>query len=234
MVGGTREAAHRDVQRWRGGAGDGGVDREIHALGVLDPGRSARRRDRGFGIRARERIDPMRKQQIAALVALVVGAATVALAVAVAVSEFPRGLFLLALVLVAGASAWYGVLRRGIARAAGLAVAGLALAGSVALILGGGTPLGELLVAAGLLVSLAAARAAIHVHVDLPSAVPPAPGGALLQSALGWRQSGALLARGRGTRPRDRADRAEAGRRPRGTRSGSGGPGCRRARDGRR
>ena len=115
----------------------------------------------------------MRKQQIAALVALVVGAATVALAVAVAVSEFPRGLVLLALVLVAGASAWYGVLRRGIARAAGLAVAGLALAASLALILGGGTPLGELLVAAGLLVSLAAARAALDVHVDLPSAAAP-------------------------------------------------------------
>ncbi len=49
----------------------------------------------------------MRRQQIAAVVALVVGAATVAVAVAVAVSEFPRGLGLMACVLVAGAAAWY-------------------------------------------------------------------------------------------------------------------------------
>ena len=65
----------------------------------------------------------MRRQRIAAVVALVVGAATMALAVAVAVSEFPRGLGLLACVLVAGAAAWYGVLRRGVARVAGLTVA---------------------------------------------------------------------------------------------------------------
>ena len=69
----------------------------------------------------------------AAAVALVVGAATIALAVAVAVSEFPRGLVLLGCVVVAGAAAWYGALRRGIARDAGLAVAALALAGAVAI-----------------------------------------------------------------------------------------------------
>ena len=54
------------------------------------------------------------RRRLAAIVALVVGAATVALAVVVAVSEFPRGLGLLGCVLVAGASAWYGVLRRGL------------------------------------------------------------------------------------------------------------------------
>ena len=47
-----------------------------------------------------------------------------------AVSEFPRGLVVLACVVVAGAAAWYGVLRRGVARVAGLAVAGVALAGA--------------------------------------------------------------------------------------------------------
>ena len=56
-------------------------------------------------------------RRLAAIVALVVGAATLALAVAVAVSEFPRGLVLLGCVLVAGVSAWYGVLRRGELRA---------------------------------------------------------------------------------------------------------------------
>ena len=73
------------------------------------------------------------RRWLAAVIALVLGAATLVLAVAVAVSEFPRGLGVLGCVLIAGASAWYGVLRRGIARVAGLTVAGLALAGAVAL-----------------------------------------------------------------------------------------------------
>ena len=112
-------------------------------------------------------------RRLAATVALVVGTATLVLAIAVAVSEFPRGLVLLGCVVVAGASAWYGVLRRGVARVAGLTVAGLTFAGAVALLVAGGSPLADLLVVAGLLVSLAAARATLAVHVDLPDA--PAP-----------------------------------------------------------
>ena len=112
-------------------------------------------------------------RRLAATVALLVGAATVALAVAVAVREFPRGLVLLGCVVVAGASAWYGVLRRGVARVAGLTVAALALAGALVLLIAGGAPFFDLLVVAGLLVSLAAARATLAVHVDLPDA--PAP-----------------------------------------------------------
>ena len=74
--------------------------------------------------------------------------------------------------LITGAAAWYGVLRRGLARVVGLIVAGLArgradLAGYT------GVPLVDLLVVVGLLVSLAAARAAFAVHVDLPSASAP-------------------------------------------------------------
>lgn len=101
------------------------------------------------------------RQRLAAIVALVAGAATVALAIAVAVSEFPRGLVLLGCVVVAGVSAWYGVLRRGVARVAGLTVAALALAGAVVLLVVEGSPLADLLVVAGLLVSLAASRAAL-------------------------------------------------------------------------
>ena len=54
------------------------------------------------------------KRQLFAMVSLVVGAATIILAVAVAVSEFPRGLAVLGCVVLAGAAAWYGVLRRGL------------------------------------------------------------------------------------------------------------------------
>jgi diacylglycerol kinase family enzyme len=115
---------------------------------------------------------PMNRR-LAAVVALLVGAATFVLAVAVAVSQFPRGLGLLGCAVVAGAAAWYGVLRRGIARAAGLFVAGVALVVALALVVVGGPPLVDALVVAGLLASLAASRVALAGHVDLPGA--PAP-----------------------------------------------------------
>ena len=113
------------------------------------------------------------KRRLTAVIALVAIVATIALAVAVAVSEFPRGLGLLACVLVAGAAAWYGVVRRGVARLAGLAVAVLALAGVVALLVADDSSLDELLVVVGLLIALAASRAAVGMHVDLPDASAP-------------------------------------------------------------
>ncbi|MGZ4233856.1 MAG: diacylglycerol/lipid kinase family protein, partial [Solirubrobacteraceae bacterium] len=115
----------------------------------------------------------MSRRQLAAIVTLVVGAATLVLAVALTISEFPRGLGVLGCVVVAAASAWYGLLRRGIAHIVGLTVAGLAVAGLLALLLTGGSILAELLVIAGVLVTLAAARSTLDVHVDLPRADPP-------------------------------------------------------------
>ena len=115
----------------------------------------------------------MRRRQLAAIVALVAGAATTVLAIAVAVSEFPRGLVLLGCVVVVAAAAWYGVLRRGAARVVGLTIAALALAGALVVLIANGTPFVDLLVVAGLLVSLAGARATLAVHLDLPDA--PAP-----------------------------------------------------------
>ena len=58
----------------------------------------------------------MRHRRLAAIVAVVVGTATLVLGAVLAVSQFPRGLGVLACVLIAGACAWYGVVRRGIAR----------------------------------------------------------------------------------------------------------------------
>jgi len=112
-------------------------------------------------------------RRLAAAVALVVGAATIVLAVVTAVSEFPRGLILLGCVVIAGAAAWYGILRGGVARTAGLVVAAVALIAAVlVLVLDGSTGI-DLLVLAGLLVTLAAARATLSVHVDLPGAAAP-------------------------------------------------------------
>jgi len=115
----------------------------------------------------------MRRRRLAATAALVVGTSTLVLAAATAVSEFPRGLAVLACLVLAGAAAWYGALRRGIARVAGLTVAVLALAGVAVLFLTEGSPLVDLLVIAGSLVTLSAASAALVARVDLPRAAPP-------------------------------------------------------------
>jgi diacylglycerol kinase family enzyme len=112
-------------------------------------------------------------RRLPALVALVVGAATLVLAAANAVSEFPRGLILLACVVVAGLAAYYGALRRGIVRVLGLSVAAVVLLGAVVLLVVDGATGADLLVLVGLLVTLAAARATMKIHVDLPDAAPP-------------------------------------------------------------
>ena len=144
---------------------------------VRRPGRNDRPTESTYrdarAVRRRARKESTMRRRLAAMTALVAGAATIIASVAIAVSEFPRGLGLLGCVAVAAACAWYGVLRRGIARVVGFGVAGLALAGAVALLLVGGSPFADLLVLAGLLVTLAAARATLSAHVDLPSASAP-------------------------------------------------------------
>ena len=112
-------------------------------------------------------------RRLLAATALVLGAATLILAVVVAVSEFPRGLGLLGCAVIGCGAAWYGVLRRGFARGAGLAVAVLALAGAVTLVVAGGAPFVDLLVVMGVLLTLAAARGTLGVRVSLPSATAP-------------------------------------------------------------
>ena len=144
-------------------------------------------------------------RRLAATVALLVGTATVVLAIANAVSEFPRGLVLLGCVVVSAASAWYAVLRRGVARVAGFTLAGLAFAGAVALLVADGSPLLDLLVVVGLLVTLAAARATLFVHVPLPAGSAPRQPVLFYNPHSGGGQGGALRARGRGPGARDRA-----------------------------
>jgi diacylglycerol kinase family enzyme len=115
----------------------------------------------------------MARRRLAAIVAMLVAPATVAWAVVVAIDEFPRGLFLVACLLLASVVGWYGLLRRGLARVVGVGGAVLALVAAVVLLVVDGDVLGELLVAAGLAISLAAAKAAFAVRAPLPPA--PAP-----------------------------------------------------------
>src|ERR1700756_1825153 len=69
-----------------------------------------------------------------AITALVCAAAAVVLAVVVAVDHFPKGLTVLASLVLAACAAAYAVVRRGARRAAGIAAAGLLVAGGIALV----------------------------------------------------------------------------------------------------
>ena len=112
-------------------------------------------------------------QRIAAAVALVSAAATLLLAVTVAIVRFPSGLGVLACVVVAVVAAWFGVVRRGTLRIVGIAVAVLGLLGVVALLFrNNGWPYLVGLVI-GVAVWHAASRIAFRVHVRLPVAEPP-------------------------------------------------------------
>ena len=112
-------------------------------------------------------------RRTAAAGALLLVGGAVAGAVAIAVSRFPRGLFVLAFVVLAVVLAWYALVRRGAVRAAGVGAAVLLLAGAVALIVFQGPLLGVVAVLGALLLGLAAARTAFTVRAELPAA--PAP-----------------------------------------------------------
>src|SRR4051812_8700220 len=112
-------------------------------------------------------------RRLAAVAALALGTATVVFALAVAVSNFPNGVAVLACLVLAVGSAWYGIRRRGPARAAGLAVAALLLGGSLVLVLVEGSLLGNLVVLAGAAVTIGAAARAFTASADLREAPRP-------------------------------------------------------------
>ncbi len=114
----------------------------------------------------------MERKQLAAALALLLAAAALILAVVTVVSEFPRGLFVLACVLLALATGWYGIRRRGVARTAGLVVAAVLVAAAIVLLVTR-SPVLVIAIALACVGSLAAARSAFRVHVDLPAAQRP-------------------------------------------------------------
>ncbi|HEY6671967.1 MAG TPA: diacylglycerol kinase family protein [Solirubrobacterales bacterium] len=114
------------------------------------------------------------RRRAAAGLALVLGAATLLLAVYVVFQQFPRGLIVLGCVAAALAAGWYGLLRRGVVRLASLAVALVALAVPVVLLLTDGDYLGEaVLIGVGWTATLALARAAFRRRVSLPTVPRP-------------------------------------------------------------
>ncbi len=114
-----------------------------------------------------------RRRRTAAVVALAAAAWVAVLSLQAALDDFPRGLLLLACGALVAGGVWEGVLRRGTARAAGLAVAGAALAGGVVLLMDEGYVRTLLLLGLGALVWHAAARSAFRPDVVLPPAERP-------------------------------------------------------------
>ena len=111
----------------------------------------------------------MLNRRLAAVVSLVLFAAAVVFALVVAVQEFPRGLSVLACVVVALAVTWWALVRRGPARIVGAVIAVVLLVGAVVLVVVEGRVLEDVLILAGLVVSVAAAGRAFAVRAQLPA-----------------------------------------------------------------
>jgi diacylglycerol kinase family enzyme len=112
-------------------------------------------------------------RRLKAIAAIVLMAAAAVLAVVIAVNGFPRGLSVLACVLIAVGAAWWGLLRRGAERVLGFGAAALLLIGAVLLVLLEGRALADALVIAAVALALAAARQVFAARVELPAAAPP-------------------------------------------------------------
>ena len=89
------------------------------------------------------------------------------------VQRFPRGLTVLACLVLAVLAAWWALVHRGAARYAAAAGAGVLLVGAVVLVVLEGRVLEDALILAGLVLSLAAARRVFTVHATLPAASAP-------------------------------------------------------------
>ena len=121
----------------------------------------------------------MLTRRMAAIAALLLPPLMLVLAVVVMVQEFPRVLIVFGLLLIATATVWYGLLRRGPARAVGFAAGALALAATVIVLVDNGDHVGAaIVIVVGLALAAAAAKAAFSFHTPLPGA--PAPMRAVL------------------------------------------------------
>jgi diacylglycerol kinase family enzyme len=112
-------------------------------------------------------------RRLAAAAALILSAASLVLALVVAIQQFPHGLTVFAGVVAAGAAAWWGLLRNGAARMIGFSAAALLVAAALVALVLEGRVLEDLLIVAVLALAVAAARTAFAPHVRLPSAPRP-------------------------------------------------------------
>ena len=96
----------------------------------------------------------MVSRRLAAIVSLVLLAASVVLAVVVGVQRFPRGLTVLACVVLALLTAWWALVHRGAAGFAAAAGAGVLFVGAVVLVVLEGRVLEDVLIIATFVLSL--------------------------------------------------------------------------------
>jgi hypothetical protein len=113
------------------------------------------------------------KHRLEAIAALLLIAASIVLAAVVAVQPFPRGRSVLACALLAVAAAWWALLRRGSARIIGAGASAALTVGAVLLVVLERRLLEDVLILAGISLSLAAARALYATHAKLPAAGRP-------------------------------------------------------------
>jgi Diacylglycerol kinase catalytic domain len=112
-------------------------------------------------------------RRLGALIAILGGAAALALALYVFVVDFPRGLIVLGCVAAALATAWYALLRRGWRRWLAIVVGLLLLGAAIVLIAGGDNGPVLILVAISFAAGVAGARVAFRPERSLPRAVAP-------------------------------------------------------------
>src|SRR4249919_3904523 len=107
------------------------------------------------------------KSRAAASHRLVLATLTVAAAVYSAIANFPRGL------VVAARGAWYGLLRRGLARVVGLGLAALLALAAVLIVIFDSGIFEFVLIGVLAFGTVAATKAAFAVRVPLPDAADP-------------------------------------------------------------
>jgi diacylglycerol kinase family enzyme len=112
-------------------------------------------------------------RRLGAIFALLGGAVALALAFEVFVTDFPGGLIVLVCVFAALLAAWLGILRRGLARLAGMCVAALLVGTAIGVIVSGENAATLTIVLVAFLVAVTGARAAFRAERSLPRA--PAP-----------------------------------------------------------
>ncbi len=116
----------------------------------------------------------LHSDRLAALTALVSATVLAVLTLDIVLSQFPRGLVVLAGLALAFAAAWYGLTRTGVRRLLGSGVAILAVAMVVAVSIADGDHVVQaLVIVVGLALMLLATRSAFRVHVPLSSAPDP-------------------------------------------------------------
>jgi len=112
--------------------------------------------------------------RLAALAALASAAVLAILSIDIVLSQFPRGLIVLACLVIALTAAWYGLTRTGGARLLGAGIAILAVAAMVAVLIADGDHIVQaLVIVVGLGLMLFATQSAFRAHVPHHRAPDP-------------------------------------------------------------